>query len=310
MDAEWPCAQSLKDTNLDLIRIELLNKGLEERGPREDLHVDEWKLDVPTIGGLYRWSKVQCYLSGLGQPLSVEQGYFDSDRCWFNRAWTLQEIGQAGYEICGVTPDGPLNVKADRHGKYDPEVLMTFHEKLRDLQCLAFQPFDTLEEMQHRVSTKPVDRIVGMVILLWPCMIPAYYESQSLEGAWTALVNTADEFVTRAALFFWYPEPGNTGAKWRPSWDQVMTTPLPRDYKLDVQSVRVERDAEANVDQCEEMCCIENGFVWGLAEGGALGTDRHGELLVEDTVRDTAWIPHYCNAPVPYTRRHVHIDQK
>ncbi|SJL12699.1 uncharacterized protein ARMOST_16130 [Armillaria ostoyae] len=290
---KWPVPIP-KDTNLDLIRIELLNKGLEyvwldvlclrqERGPREDLRVEEWKLDVPTIGGLYRWSKVQCYLSGLGRPLSVEQGYFDTDRCWFNRAWTLQEIGQAGYEICGVTPDGPLNARADRHGKYDPEVLTTFHEKLRGLQRLEFQPFDALEEMQHRVSTKPVDRIAAMAILLWPCTIPAYYESQSLEGAWTALVNTVDEFVTRAALFFWYPEPGNAGAKWRPSWDQVMTTPLPRDYTLYIQSVRVERDAEANVDQCEETCCIENGFVRGLAEGGALGTDRHGELLVEDT---------------------------
>ncbi|SJL14997.1 uncharacterized protein ARMOST_18477 [Armillaria ostoyae] len=61
---EWPVPIP-KDANLDLIRIEMLNLGAEytwldvlclrqEGGPREDLRVEEWKLDVPTIGYVYR----------------------------------------------------------------------------------------------------------------------------------------------------------------------------------------------------------------------------------------------------------------
>ncbi len=130
-----------KDANLNLIRIEMLNKGLEyvwldvlclrqQGGPKEDLHAEEWRPDVPTIGLIYEVKKVHCYLSGLGRPLSVPEDYFDSDRCWFNHAWTLQEIREDGYEICGVMPDGPLGVKADRDRNYDTEVLTIFCQKL------------------------------------------------------------------------------------------------------------------------------------------------------------------------------------
>ncbi len=268
---EWP-APIPKDASLDLIRIELLNKGLEyvwldvlclrqEGGRREDLRVEEWMLDVPTIGSLYHQYKTYCYLSGLGRPLRVTEDYFDSDRCWFNRAWTLQEIGSDGYEICGFTPDGPLDAKCDKDGNYDTEVLTTFHQKLQGPKRLNFQPFEVLEEMRRRVSTNPVDKIAGMAILLLPRIIPTYNGSRSQEDAWTALMNTMLPY-TRADLLFCYPEPGNGDAKWRPSWDQVMTTSLPRDYRSDGLSVGVERVEETNVDQCETFC-IESGFVQG-----------------------------------------------
>ncbi len=55
----------------------------EEGGPSEDLRVEEWKLDVPTIGWVYVTPWVVIYLSGLGQPLSLKDGYLDSDQCWF-----------------------------------------------------------------------------------------------------------------------------------------------------------------------------------------------------------------------------------
>ncbi|SJL16947.1 uncharacterized protein ARMOST_20483 [Armillaria ostoyae] len=79
----------------DLIRIEMLNLGAEyawldvlclrqEGGLREDLRVQEWKLDVPTIGWVYMHEKpVVCYFCGLGRPLRLKPGYFEDDRCWF-----------------------------------------------------------------------------------------------------------------------------------------------------------------------------------------------------------------------------------
>ncbi len=104
---EWPVPIP-SDANLDLIRIEMLNSmqmyGAEyawldvlclqqEGGWREHLRLEEWKLDVPTIGSVYaRDAPVVCYFNGLGRPLHLTLSDFESDRCWFRRAWTLQEI--------------------------------------------------------------------------------------------------------------------------------------------------------------------------------------------------------------------------
>ncbi len=290
---EWPVPIP-KDANLDLIRIEMLNKGLEyvwldvlclrqQGGPREDLRAEEWKLDVPTIGWVYRARKVHCYLSGLGRPLCVTEGYFDSDRCWFNRAWTLQEIAVWGYEICGVMPDGPLDAKPDKDGNYDTEVLTAFHQKLRDLTRLECRTFKLLEEMWRRVSTNPVDKIAGMSILLGSSPIPAYYESQSVEDAWIALTNTTSGFM-RGDLFFWYPEPGNAGTKWRPSWNQIQEKSLfEHDTWLDSYT-SAWMGIAIDVDRCQGFG-IENGFVRGLAVLGSPGKHRYGELVVEDVHR-------------------------
>lgn len=124
---------------------------------------------------------------------------------------------------------------------------------------LHFEPFRMLEEMQHQVSTNPVDRIEAMAFLLASSTTPAYNKSQCLEDAWTALLTTSS-VMTRGALFFWYPEPGNAGAKWRPCWDQVMKTPLPGYFSpLRYPFLAVDRDVQTNFDRCTAFC-IENGW--------------------------------------------------
>ncbi len=90
---EWPVPIP-KGASLELIHIEMLNLGVQytwldvlclrqKGGPWEDLHTEEWKLDVSTIGGVYDDPVVVIYLSGLGQPLSLKDGDLDSDQCWF-----------------------------------------------------------------------------------------------------------------------------------------------------------------------------------------------------------------------------------
>ncbi len=90
---EWPVSIP-KGASLELIHIEMLNLGVQytwldvlclrqKGGPWEDLHTEEWKLDVFTIGGVYDDPVVVIYLSGLGQPLSLKDGDLDSDQCWF-----------------------------------------------------------------------------------------------------------------------------------------------------------------------------------------------------------------------------------
>ncbi|KAK0217709.1 hypothetical protein EDD85DRAFT_894237 [Armillaria nabsnona] len=279
---EWPVPIP-KDVDLNLIRIEMLNLGAEYAwldvlclrqvgGPREDLRAEEWKLDVPTIGGVYQDEDVVCYLSGLGRPLTLKEGDLESDRSWFRRAWTLQEIGYKRV-IAGDTPDGPLHAECE-DGKYETDLLTRFHKQLQFTGDIEFRACEVLVEMRKRVSTNPVDKIAGLAILMASESIPAYYESESLEHAWTALINSMSAF-SRGSLFLLCAEPGNADKKWRPSWDQVMTKPLPA-----VLSSLIPADRDEAGD--EDRCYAEGieGLVLGLAivEEG----DRRGVLIVKD----------------------------
>ncbi|KAK0506499.1 hypothetical protein EDD18DRAFT_1342867 [Armillaria luteobubalina] len=289
---EWPVPIP-KGANLDLIRIEMLNLGLEytwldvlclrqRGGPRETMRVEEWKLDVPTIGAIYRDASVVCYLSGLGLPLSLKEGDLESDRCWFRRAWTVQEVG-LGRTIAGDTPDGPLHAKPiDDAGNYEDKILTKFHKQLNSVE-FRFTVYGMLSAMQDRISTIPVDKVAGLAFSMWTTAIPAYYESQSLEDAWTALVNEMHAEV-RGTLFFTYPEAGTGCEKWIPSWEQVTDKPLPKGTSFLRECPIVCRDD----DNWYEGFQIERGFVRGLAMEGK---DRRGELVVENA----DGIPHSFN---------------
>ncbi|KAK0504332.1 hypothetical protein EDD18DRAFT_1345221 [Armillaria luteobubalina] len=280
---EWPVPIP-KDVDLNLIRIEMLNLGLEYAwldilclrqvgGPKENVRVEEWKVDVPTIGQVYRGNNMVFYLGGLGRPLTLKEGDLESDQCWFRRAWTLQEVGQ-NRVIAGDTPDGPLHAER-KDGKYDTELLTRFHKLLQSAHQRSFEVRESLEAMRKRVSTNPVDKIAGLAFLMWSKSIPAYNESESLEEAWAALVNTMDDDY-RGELFFLCPEPGNAGKKWWPSWDQVMAKPLPAYHVY--SRTHVDRDEKQDEDLCDDVRCIE-GLVRGLAivEEG----DRCGDLIIK-----------------------------
>ncbi|KAK0438742.1 hypothetical protein EV421DRAFT_1822808, partial [Armillaria borealis] len=292
---EWPVPIP-KDVDLNLIRIEMLNLGAEyawldvlclrqkeEGGPREDLRVEEWRLDVPTIGGVFKtdihkYKKVVIYLSGLGRPLKLKDGDLDSNRCWFRRAWTLQEVGESiGCIIAGDMPDGPMHAQWIDGGNYETALLTRFHEELNSVERWPGQIFAVLADMQKRVSTNPVDRVAGLAFPLRARTIPAYYESETLEDAWTALVDAMDPWM-RAHILFVYPGVGLGCKKWRPTWDQVMMEPLPKDD--DHLRTDVWRDNETDEDWFDGPC-IEKGHVQGFDAGSAEGRDRCGELVVQ-----------------------------
>ncbi|KAK0219508.1 hypothetical protein EDD85DRAFT_341381 [Armillaria nabsnona] len=258
---EWPVPIP-KGASLELIWIEMLNLGVEytwldvlclrqKGGPQEDLRVEEWKLDVPTIGYVYKWATVVIYLSGLGQPLSLKDGSLDSDQCWFQCAWTVQEVG-SNRIIAGDTPDGPMHAKIiDEDGNYETDMLTRFHKQLK---------------------------VAGLVFPLMPETIPTYHESGSLEDAWTALVNAMFSLM-QVYFLFGYPGAGLGSKKWRPTWKQIMTEPLPDDGDY---YDHVEYDKETGEDWYEGGCCIEKGLVQGLDVGSAEGHVRCGDLVVKD----------------------------
>ncbi|PBK80135.1 hypothetical protein ARMGADRAFT_1040315 [Armillaria gallica] len=285
---EWPVPIP-KDADLNLIRIEMLNleaeyawldvlclRQKEEGGPREDLRVEEWRLDVPTIGGVYEFNKVVIYLSGLGRPLRLKDIDLDSDRNWFRRAWTLQEVGSQ-HIIAGDMPDGPMHAQRIDDGNYETALLMRFHEELDSVTMCLFYVFAVLADMQKRVSTNPVDRVAGLAFPLGPYAIPAYHESETLEDAWTALVNTMYAHM-RALFLLLYPGVGLGCKKWRPTWDQVMKQPLPKDVNNLYTGVK--HDDETGEDWFEGPC-IDKAHVRGFDAGSAEGCDRYGELVVK-----------------------------
>ncbi|KAK0436151.1 hypothetical protein EV421DRAFT_2061348 [Armillaria borealis] len=286
---EWPVPMP-KDADLNLIRIEMLNLGaryawldvlclrqkydaredhLEEDQRREALRVEEWKLDVPTIGFVYNAEskpRVVYYLSGLGRPLSLTPGFFDSDRCWFNRAWTLQEIGREfAVVIAGDTGDSSLRTM--------------FHEKMESLQNM-YSPDDFISQMKDRVSTKPIDRVAGLVYSLDLRYVPIYDADQSVESAWEQLMN-AMKRSNREQLFLSYPVPGNGHRYWRPSWTQVMDVTCP---ELAATFCEIGQTEETDVDWFKG-CCVESAHVRGLADTANKERPRRGELVVTGRTR-------------------------
>ncbi|PBK81268.1 hypothetical protein ARMGADRAFT_1068618 [Armillaria gallica] len=294
---EWPVPIP-KDVDLNLIRIEMLNVGAEyawldvlclrqkeEGGPREDLRVEEWRLDVPTIGRVYSGPRtVVIYLSGLGRPFRLKDGDLDSNQNWFRRAWTLQEVGYKCI-IAGDMPDGPMHTQPIDGRNYETVLLTRFHKKLNSMKRDVHHIFALLADMQKRVSTNPVDRVAGLAFPLRPSMIPAYYESETLEDAWTALVNTMHPQM-RMSFLIVYPEVGLGCKKWRPTWDQVMMEPLPKDVSDFTTSVQLDTSVQHDNETDEDWFnghCIEKGHVRVFDMGSAGGHDRCGELVVKAT---------------------------
>ncbi|KAK0470213.1 uncharacterized protein EV420DRAFT_96695 [Desarmillaria tabescens] len=292
---EWPVPMP-KGSSLNLIRIEMLGKGAEyvwldvlclrqKGGKREDLREEEWKLDVPTIGHVYRMAtKVVYYFSGLGLPFRFEIDSLQSKRCWFNRAWTLQEIGRN--RIVGGLTDGTPSrsaMQTSREDHHAGDRLRTFYQKLgcfENLSSTTHNVVHALALMQDRVSQNPVDKIAGLAFLLESNTIPAYYETQSVEDAWTALVNTMQKRY-RAQLLFLYPNPGDGDTRWRPSWKQVMAE-VPSFEEDPCVYGDLRWDEKMNVDTFKGYCIWSGGYVRGLAVGNPEGGLRHGELLVRD----------------------------
>ncbi len=270
-----------KDTSLDLIRIEMLNLGAEyvwlevlplrqKGGSMEDRRMEEWKVDVPTIGSVYEQAeKVVCYLSGLGRLLSSKADDFESDQCWFKRAWTLQEISEHPV-IGGDTGDEEIRAKLEEK----PSSLQKIHS--------GGHVYDVLSQMQKRVSTNPADKVAGMAYLLFSDSIPAYYEKQSEEDAWIALMEVTTRWY-QGNLLFLYPKPGTGNKIWRPSWKQVMMETL--SFQHPTEGLWIDRhhqDGRFDADTYYNGYIIESAFVRGLSEGDSQEQRRRGELVVKD----------------------------
>ncbi len=278
---EWPVPMP-KDANLDLIRIEMLSLGAEyawldilclrqEGGKNEHLRLEEWKLDVPTIGWVYRLTdQVVCYFNGLGRPLDLTPDYFESDRCWFRRAWTLQEVTDHAI-IGGETGDDIM----------EKEVWKMFDKKLGRLRKIRKRSMalELVSEMQIRVSTKPLDKVAGLVYPLVSTSIPIYDAEKSDVDAWEVLMDAMWPLCC-AEFFFYSPEPGMGRKYWRPSWQQTMMLKyfLPHSF-LWLGDIVWSEDTD---EDWYDSYCVYSADVWGLAGGLTEEKPRQGEVVFND----------------------------
>ncbi|KAI0070431.1 hypothetical protein K474DRAFT_1653820 [Panus rudis PR-1116 ss-1] len=242
---EWPVPIP-DDSTLDRVRVELLNLGAEyvwldvlclrqesDDPTREALRLEEWKLDVPTIGNVYHQNQmIVHYYSGLGRPFRIRPGDLDSERHWINRAWTVQETSSNSI-TAGVADDSPVGgeaLRVDSNGEFQDPDIRRFHNTL-SLLIQYSQDLDTvfpiLDAMRHRAAVNELDKIAGLSYLLQSPTLPPYIIEQDPEDAWLRLLQTMNGKY-RGDLLFSFPTPGDGQCVWAPSWQQIKDAPVLR----------------------------------------------------------------------------------
>ncbi|EJD33852.1 hypothetical protein AURDEDRAFT_131476 [Auricularia subglabra TFB-10046 SS5] len=227
---EWPVPIP-RDATLARVRIELLNLGfkyvwldvlcLRQKGApdKESQRLDEWKVDVPTIGAVYHGTaQIVYYYSGLGRPFEV--GDLSSERHWINRAWTLQEIS-SNTIIAGRAASSPVLPSAKERPDSVTEQL---YEKIAYLTVHVTSGgesiFPILEAMRFRFGTSELDKVAGLAYRLMARTLPPYIDGQAPDDAWDALV-TVMTTNFRGNIFLLFPQPGRGRYTWYPSWGQI-----------------------------------------------------------------------------------------
>ena len=238
---QWP-VPCPKGINLDNLRSELLAFGAEyvwldiiclrqqsEVDCLEQLRRKEWKLDVPTIGNIYRAATIIVrYFNGLGVRFS-NRGWEDA-RHWLQRAWTLQEIATESITINGGVPWDQGQVLLDSEGEVSGKV-MKLRSAIRPVMQLAAQVdspqgcelYRLAQEMAKRYASQPVDKISGLFYLLRTTKLLCYNETMTDEDFWRQSFHLLP-VERKAEILFDFPYRGLYD-QWFPTWAQVLKWP-------------------------------------------------------------------------------------
>ena len=248
---EWPIPLP-KGITLDYLRSELLTLGAEyiwldvvclrqqsSDHYFEELRKEEWRLDVPTIGNIYRAAaKIVRYFNGLGIRFSNDG--WDDSRHWLQRAWTLQEITTEIATINGGTKRGRGQIFLNSQGEVSGKVI-TLRDAIRPVTKLATQVrsqygcevYELAQEMSGRHATQPVDKISGLFYLLQTTKLPCYDEKITSENFWQQCFHLLP-VNRKAEILFDFPYRGSD-EQWFPTWAQMLDWPA---LNLNFQHVR------------------------------------------------------------------------
>ena len=224
---QWPVCLP-NDVTLEDVRNQLLDLGAEfvwldilclrqvsNNPDHEILRENEWTIDIPTIGYIYRHSKnVMRYFNGLGREFNP-CGW--KDKChWTQRASTLQECCWNETINVGDDPSHPI---IKRKAGDDPNLVL--EELIGFSRYGEFYNILTLTSlMAKRHAYNPVDRVSGLTSLLCTDSLPTYSLGEAEEDAWVRLLDHIP-FNQHKFLVF-SPYIGDGCCSWHPSWAQVM----------------------------------------------------------------------------------------
>ena len=192
---------------------------------------EEWKIDVPTIGNIYRAAEgIVRYFNGLGQPF-VNVGW-DSPRHWLKRAWTLQEIRTEQRTINGGIPrdDRSSKIIMDTKGTVAGNVI-TLRRAIRPVLKLAAvvdspggcSVYHLAREMAKRCATQATDQVAGLLYLLRITELPTYNAKVSADDAWAQCFDVLP-LGRKIELLFDFPYRA-TSQQWIPTWSQLLEWP-------------------------------------------------------------------------------------
>ena len=293
---QWPVPLP-KGISLESLRSELLTFGAEyvwldviclrQKGKveLEQLRQQEWKLDVPTIGNIYRAAeKIVRYFNGLGVPFSNDG--WDGSRHWLRRAWTLQEIALEKNTINGgiqrnrsQRDRSQRRVFLNSQGKASQN-LIKFRSAIRPVIQLAAEVgsphgcgvYELAREMAKRYATKPVDKLCGLFYLLRTTKLPCYNEQLTSEDIWRQCFHLLP-LQRKAEILFDFPYRGSD-EQWFPTWAQLLEWPT-RDPEYD----HIRPQISPDVVRGEISCFISH--IWTIPNAIFYETDYQGEYEVE-----------------------------
>jgi len=281
--SQWPTPLP-RGLNLEhSVRRDLLNKGAEyvwldvlclrQNSAMNVTKVDEWKLDVPTIGNIYRAAVgIARYFNGLGQPFRTTG--WDGPRHWLCRAWTLQEIMSekttynAGISKTSGRAHLIMNTKSVVDGK-----VTTLRQALHPIVTLAAQVdspsgcsvYELVQQMSKRYSTQPTDKVAGLFYLLRTTQLPTYDAGIDAGNAWASCFHVLP-LERKIEILFDYPyggESAGTGCQWFPTWNQLMKWPA-RDPAYG-HTVAVWHQAHLQLAQAQKSEHLFLSNIWAIS---------------------------------------------
>lgn len=262
---------------------------LRQEGKKDDepTREEEWKLDVPTIGAVYRQARsVVYYYSGLGLPFQISDLTYH--RHWFNRAWTLQETKDDNKSfVAGISAASPqMPWSGDTSDAPVDESVRAFCERMDTIQQTRTSTaniFEHIGQMILRSASYERDKIAGLLYVSSTAGgqfgLPTYMvKEEDPEDAWWRLVQALSP-IARTFLLLFFPEPGDGTRNrpvWCPSWHQVNTCTLPTrdngwfyvEHWRDAVSVGFR--GQSSIVQYPHVKCSISGFAGRHKREGAI----------------------------------------
>jgi len=250
----------------------------------ERLRQQEWAVDIPTIGNIYRTAVGTIrYFNGLGTPFSAFE--WDDERHWLNSAWTLQEIKPEMKTLNGglsarfykdfssskrsknVNLLIPLNTIGSFAGHHEKirlrDVLAPLAKIAADAQNGQCSIIKLFREMRHRYATTDKDKVAGINYLLCPEYLPIYKLGEGAGEAWRRSIHLIPR-VSCLELIFNFPF-CSWGEGTNASWRQISECPK-LDTLLAVQDSTVGKDTTGLMVQAgiiyREACFTMDVNLW------------------------------------------------